>query len=60
MHTLGRDRPVTGEARYLRAFFAFLGLAFCTCGAGGIFSIRRSTSSGVNGDRFCMEVTFEG
>lgn len=48
-----KERPVlvTGrfrEARYLRAFFVFLGFAF-GCGAGGVLSIRRSTSSGLGG-----------
>jgi len=47
----GRSNPacVTGRsgiARYLRAFFDFFGFAFWACGAGGVFSIRRSTSSG--------------
>src|SRR5947208_3382807 len=36
-----------GIARYLRAFFAFLGLAFLTRGSGGVFSSVRRTSSGL-------------
>lgn len=43
----GRDRPV-GAAGYLLARFArfFFAAFFGTCGAGGVLSIRRSTSSG--------------
>ncbi len=36
-----------GPLPYLAAFFLRLGLAFLTCGAGGVFSILRSTSSGL-------------
>jgi len=37
---------------YLRGFFDFLRLGFLKCGAGGVFSIRRSTSSGFIGLAF--------
>ncbi len=48
-----RDR-LDGMARYFRAFFAFLGFGFWTCGAGGVFSMRRSTSSGFGTERLSM------
>ena len=40
----GPPRPELGEGYF--AFLRFLGFAFWTCGVGGVFSIRRSTSSG--------------
>jgi hypothetical protein len=40
---------------YLSAFLAFFGFGFlATCGAGGVFSIRRSTSSGEGVGRLVM------
>lgn len=39
--------PGLGQGEgYLSAFFGFLGLAFLACFSGGVWSIRRSTSSG--------------
>lgn len=54
---LGRDKPVAaGKPAYLADFFARFFFAFGVNGAGGVDSIRRSTSSalGCAGSRFCL------
>lgn len=52
-----RDRPDCRVAAYLAVFFGHLiclGFAFLTWGAGGVVSIRLSTSSGVGMERLVM------
>lgn len=52
-----RDRLERRKAAYLAAFFGQTsgdGFAFFRRGAGGVLSIRRSTSSGVGNARFSL------
>ena len=42
------------QGGYFLGFLAFLGLAFGVNGAGGLFNIRRSTSSGFGVGRLFM------
>jgi len=57
-----RDRPNRGAA-YLAAFLGQLigfGFAFLTCGAGGVASILRNTSSGEGIGRLFMGKSSHG
>ena len=53
-----RDRLERRKAAYLAALFGHLiigtGFVFLTRGSGGVFNIRRSTSSGVGIARFSV------
>lgn len=54
------DRPKSGARRYLARFFGFF-FGALPCGFGGVLSILRSTSSGVNsGISACFRIMFLG
>lgn len=51
------DRPESKKPAYFAGFFGdfdFGGADFL-CGSGGVFNIRRNTSSGLGGGSFFME-----